>query len=576
MADRRVQRRLAAVLAADIAGYTRLMEADTDGTIAAWHAARSDVIDPGIARFRGRIVKHTGDGFLAEFSTAQDAVNCAIAVQKGLASSVLEFRMGINLGDIIDDGEDIHGEGVNVAARLEGLAEPGGICISGEAHALVRNRIETPFRDLGEHEVKHVTYPVRVFAIGLTSGTEKRDQPDPITKNKNSIAVLPFDNLSGDPEQAYFSDGMAEDLITDLSKVEGLFVAARNSSFSFRDQMLEIKDIASNLKVAHVLEGSVRKMGDRLRINVQLVDAADGGYVWAERYDGEMAEIFDFQDRIREEIVSALKLKLTPDEGQRSSQRQTSDAEAYDLYLRGRAAYYKYTPNNLSLSEDLLSQAIAADPNLAEAYAYLARCILSWWIQSWPGHDDDLSRALEMAERAVAIDDQSVLSIMMLAFVLNFNRNVERSFEQFELALSINPNSSEVYVTYAASCAFWGDQEKTLKLLKRAQEIDPVGHPNAEFTQGQYHYLVRQYDESIQSLTRVVERQPGFNPASLHLAAAYVAANRPDEAKAIIDNVLTQVPTYTMADAERIYPYVKVDDRVRFLNGLRTAGIPEA
>lgn len=277
MADREVQRRLAAILAADVAGYTRLMETDTDGTVAAWQDAREDVIKPCVSDHSGKIVKLTGDGFLVEFPTVQDAVNCAIAMQQGLASSSLDFRMGVNMGDIVDDGEDIHGEGVNVAARLEGLADAGGINISGMVYDSIRNRIEASFEDRGEQEVKNVSAPVRVYAIRRAGAAAVETAPEVQSSTEiPSIAVLPFDNLSGDPEQKYFSDGMAEDLITDLSKISKLSVTARNSSFSFKGEMPDVKEVAEKLGVAFVLEGSVRKMGDRLRINAQLI----GGGGW--------------------------------------------------------------------------------------------------------------------------------------------------------------------------------------------------------------------------------------------------------------------------------------------------------
>ena len=290
-----VSRRLAAIVAADVAGYTRLMEQDTDGTVAAWHSARTEVIDPTIASHSGRIVKHTGDGFLAEFPTAPDAVGCAVTMQKELAASSLAFRMGINLGDIVDDGEDIHGEGVNVAARLEGLAEPGGICISGMVFDMVRNRIDARFEDMGEQTVKHVTAPVRVWRWAEGQRTEPstpvaatETRPAPALADKPSIAVLPFNNMSGDPEQEYFSDGITEDIITDLSKVRGLLVIARNSTFAYKDKAFNVSDVCRELGVGFALEGSIRKAGNRVRITAQLIDGTSG-----ERFQGSYRDQFD-------------------------------------------------------------------------------------------------------------------------------------------------------------------------------------------------------------------------------------------------------------------------------------------
>jgi adenylate cyclase len=587
MAEERIQRKLAAILAADVAKYSLLMGTDETGTLRLLKRFLDDLIQPAVSKYRGRIVKLMGDGILAEFGSVVDAVECAVFMQQGTgnlnadvpADRQIWFRIGINLGDVILDGDDIYGDGVNVAARLEGLADPGGICLSASAQEHVRDKLDISFRDLGDQQLKNISRPVRAYRVDLASGDETNlggVESPPSPPNRPSIAVLPFDNMSGDPEQEYFSDGLAEDLITDLSKIGGLFVPSRNSSFSFKGKSMDIQEIARRLKVSHVLEGSVRKMNDRLRITAQLIDATDGGHVWAERFDGMMVEIFDFQDRIREEIVTALKLQLTPgDDAQRASQRPKLDVEAYDLYLQGRAQYYRYTPENNAKAEQLLLKALEIDPDQAEAYAYLARCILGRWIQTWPGHDADVHRAVKMAERAVAIDQNSVLGYMMLAFVLAFARDERRSEENFQRALFINPNNSEVYVTYAASSIFWGDREKSLKLLERARAIDPVDHPNAKFSYGQYSYLTRDYDQAVQILTDVIERQPGFNPASLHLAAAYIAMGKKQEAGTVIEKMLAKNPSYTVADADRVYPYKLEGDRTQFLDALRSAGLPE-
>ena len=300
-------KRLSAILIADVAGYTRLIEQDTDGTVAAWQAARAEVIDPAIAEHAGRVVKLTGDGFLAEFPTVLQA---AISMQEQFANSPLEFRMGVNLGDIVDDGDDIHGEGVNIAARIEGLAEPGGICISGGVYDQVRNRIEHGFEDMGEHVVKHVSAPVRVYGLQVEiaeSGPAQMKPSDLPLPDKPSIAVLPFENMSGDPEQQYFSDGITEDIITDLSKASGLFVIARNSVFTYRGRAVKVQDVSRDLGVRYVLEGSVRKAGNRVRVTAQLIDGSSGGHLWAERYDRDLTDIFEVQDAVTQQIVAALK-----------------------------------------------------------------------------------------------------------------------------------------------------------------------------------------------------------------------------------------------------------------------------
>ncbi|NQV54469.1 MAG: hypothetical protein HQ503_01300, partial [Rhodospirillales bacterium] len=326
MSENSVDRRLAAVLVADVVGYTGLMEDDSDGTVAAWAAARDEVIEPVTGRHGGRVVKLTGDGFLAEFPTVQNAVNCARTMQDELITNSLNFRMGINLGDIIDDGRDIHGEGVNVAARIEALAEPGGICISGLVYESIRNRIDADYRDMGEREVKNVSGPVRVYAIGGGKAAVNAKPP----ADKPSIAVLPFDNLSDDAAQEYFSDGITEDIITDLSKVSSLIVIARNSSFTYKGKATDVRSVAADLNVSYLLEGSVRKAGEKVRITAQLVDGKSGAHIWADRYDRNMTDIFAVQDEVAQKIIEALQLNLSPEEIKRIGTPGTDNMEAYD------------------------------------------------------------------------------------------------------------------------------------------------------------------------------------------------------------------------------------------------------
>ena len=331
--DQDQDRRLSAILIADIAGYTTRVEQDTEGTVAAWKQVRASIIDPTIATYSGRIVKLTGDGFLAEFRTVQDAVQCAVSMQAELASGILDFRMGINLGDIIDDGQDIHGEGVNIAARIEALAPPGGISISGGVFDQVQNRLKYHYEDLGEHQVKHVTTPVRVYSV--LSEPLSNEPDEPIKKvsmsaqsDKPSIAVLPFDNMSGDPEQEYFVDGITEDIITELSRNRWMTVIARNTTFTYKGRAVNIVDVAKELDVKYVIEGSVRKSGDRMRINVQLIDGASGNHVWAERYDRQGGDIFDLQDEITKSIAAAVEPEVFAIEGHNASKRDPAQVSS--------------------------------------------------------------------------------------------------------------------------------------------------------------------------------------------------------------------------------------------------------
>ena len=384
MSDSSVTKRLSAILAADIAGYTRLMEMDSDGTVAAWKAARSNVIDPSIAEHAGRIVKHTGDGFLAEFSTIQSAVQCAIAMQDGLTSSPLEFSMGVNLGDIIDDGEDIHGEGVNIAARIEALAPNGGICISGMVHESVRNRIDHQFENMGEHEVKHVSRSVHVFRVvmdnAVIDGVEptKTEMVNMALPDKPSIAVLPFENMSSDPDQEYFADGLTEDIITAMAYVPWIFVIARNSSFTYKGAAADVRKVGQELGVRYVLEGSIRRQGQRLRVIGQLINAETGAHIWAEKYDGVIEDGFDVQDRLTEAVVAAIAPTIRAAEMERASRKQTKNLDAYDHYLRALADLNRAETSHAAVH---LEQAISLAPDYAKAMAIRAWCYtvrLAW------------------------------------------------------------------------------------------------------------------------------------------------------------------------------------------------------
>jgi adenylate cyclase len=352
MAEERLQRRLAAILSADVVGYSRLMGVDEAGTLSRLNALRRELIDPAIAAHSGRIVKLIGDGALVEFASAVDAVTCAIEIQRqlqpaagGSEADPIRFRIGINVGDIIIEGEDIHGDGVNIAARVEGTAEPGGICLSNAAYEQVRDKVRESFVDLGEQSLKNIARPVRVYRLDLVpkaTPTSEAPRRIPAPPGKPSIAVLAFNNMSGDPEQEYFSDGISEDIITDLSKLSELHVIARNSTFTYKGKAVDVKQVGRDLGVRYVLEGSVRKAGNRVRVTGQLIDTASGAHIWADRFDRDLTDIFAVQDGLRLEIISALKVRLTPEKRDRLARKGTIDEEAYDLFLRGREQAWLY------------------------------------------------------------------------------------------------------------------------------------------------------------------------------------------------------------------------------------------
>jgi TolB-like protein/class 3 adenylate cyclase len=421
--NRRVDRRLAAILAADVAGYSRLMGADEVGTLTALKAHRRELIDPKIEEHRGRIVKTTGDGMLVEFASVVDAVRCAMEVNRDMVErnaevpqeKRIEFRVGINVGDIIVDDADIFGDGVNIAARLESLAEPGGLCISRKVRDEVRDKLDLAFEDLGEQVVKNITRPVRVFRVAAPSIGQPAASTKPALAlpDKPSIAVLPFQNMSGDPEQEYFADGIVEDMITALSRVKSFFVIARNSSFTYKGRAIDVKQVSRELGVRYVLEGSVRKAGDRIRITCQLIEGPTNHHVWADRFEGNLADVFDLQDRTTESVTAALEPNLQLAEINRIKRKPTMSLSAYDYYLRGLASMHRWSQESCMDALRQFGEATKLDPEFSIANATAARCQLWRWANDWMANrDQETAEALLLARRGVEFgkDDPAVLS----------------------------------------------------------------------------------------------------------------------------------------------------------------------
>jgi adenylate cyclase len=521
------QRRLAAILAADVAGYTRLVELDTDGTVAAWKSARDDVIKPLVENKSGHIIKFTGDGFLVEFPSVQDAVVCAITLQEELKSSSLNFRMGINVGDITDDGGDVHGEGVNIAARLEALAEPGGICISGDVYNQVRNRIDAVFKDMGEQEVKHVSRPVSVYAINPTKQktSDHLTSPTLALPDKPSIAVLPFTNMSGDPEQEYFSDGITEDIISELSLFRDLFVIAKNSSFVFKGENISLSEVASKLGVQYVIEGSVRKAGNRVRITAQLVDAATASQIWADRYDREIEDIFAVQDEVVAAIVSALPNQIRHVELARL-QRSTADIRAYDLVLHATAQGLN-TLEDATRAIALLEQALEIEPDYALAHSWLsAAYAMEWDFRLIPKPEAIVAKIMKHSLRAVELDQTDGYAYMVLSDnCLFIMEDLTQARVYAERAVQLNPNSSPIVVWrgYIHNCD--GESKQAMELCARATRLDPLAFGWVKFLQGVVYFDAGQYDQAIDMfLASNWEEKWG------HLAAAYALIGQTDRA----------------------------------------------
>jgi len=579
MADQSNPRRLAAILAADVAGYTSLMERDTDGTVAAWKAACSDVIDPGIDEYSGRIVKHTGDGFLAEFSTVQDAVSCAVALQEGLSTGILDFRMGVNLGDITDDGVDIHGEGVNVAARLEAIAEPGGICISGEAHSLVRNRVDVPYRDMGEHEVKHVTHPVRVYAIELGAEVEPSQteaappSQEAAQSDKPSIAVLPFDNMSADPEQEFFADGLTEDILTQLSRFGELFVTSRNSTFTYKGKAAKAQDVARDLGVRYVVEGSVRKAGGRVRVTVQLIDGADDRHVWAEKYDRDLEDIFAIQDEITTAIVATLPGRVEADSHDRARDRPTENMVAYECLLAGKVLHHRSSREDNVEALRLLDRAIELDPNYAHARAWRGCVVGQAWGYGWVENlDAALNDCAEELERALALDDNDADIHRILAAVYITRGQFDKATMHQDKGLALNPNYDLLVVQHGELMTWLGRADEGIELIKKAMQLNPY-HPSRYWSHlGRAYFVARRYDEAISAFRHI------DSPDAMHfafLAACYTHSGNEAMAATQVLEALALDPNFTVDGHIATMHYLWDKDRDHHREGLRAAGLPE-
>ncbi len=589
MADGRVQRRLAAILAADVVAYSRLMGADESGTLAALQELRAQLIDPAIAEYGGRMVKLMGDGALVEFASVVDAVECAVRIQRDMAertggipdSRRIVFRIGVNLGDVIIDGDDIYGDGVNVAARLEGLAEPGGVCISDVVHQSVTGKLDLVFDDLGPQQVKNIAEPVRAYRVSLDGAARAPSAtpsslPDKTLPDKQSVAVLPFTNMSGDPEQEYFADGISEDLITDLSKLAGLTVIARNSSFTFKGKHVDVKEAARTLGVRNILEGSVRKMGSKVRINAQLIDGVSGSHVWADRYDGDLADIFEFQDEILGKIVSALEVNLTGQDRDRTRHKSTINVEAYDLFLRGRTKFYTMTPDAFMEAGDFFQQAIDLDGNFVAPYTFLSFINMAGWLFLWPDFSGELADALTYAEKAVAIDDRSGMAHAQVGWVQLWTGEYDLAIANLERGVALDPTYSEGYAYLAETLNYAGEPERAVEMTRKALENDPMLPPNCQFHLGHSYYLLGKFDEAAETILGAMKVVPEFPPGHLILAAVYTELGRMEAAAREIKILNDLVPNYTVEEVGRRYPHRPPEVKARLLDALSKAGMRQS
>jgi adenylate cyclase len=535
-----VHRRLAAILAADVVTYSRLMDLDETGTHAAWKSHRGELIDATITGHEGRTVKLIGDGFLAEFPSVVNAVACAAAIQHGMRERNaglsrdrrMELRIGINLGDVIVEGDDIYGDGVNVAARLESIAEPGGIVVSAAVRDNVGNRLDLRFEDMGEQRLKNIDRPVRTYAVlfdlssALTTVRSEAGSQKTWEVEKPSIVVLPFNNMSGDPEQEYFGDGITEDLITDLSKISGLFVVARNTSFTYKGKPVKAQQVSQDLRVTFILEGSVRKVGARVRVSAQLVDGRDGGHVWADRYDRDLTDIFAIQDEITHSIIDQLRIKLLPEEKAIISRVPTENVEAYGYYLRGRQFLHRHSKSYYVLAKRMFAKAIELDPLYARAYAGLADCDSFLFLH----YNADVSTDSILAASARALDLEGGLAEAHASrgLALSLRERYPEAVAEFEQAIAFDPNLFEAHYFYARACFTQGYFEEASRLFQRAAELKPDDYQALLVLTGIHRTLGREQEmkeaarEGVARAERELLLHPG-NPRPAYLGAVGLA-----------------------------------------------------
>lgn len=577
-----MKRRLAAILAADMVGYSRLMNADEVGTIARQKTCHADVIAPEIAKHSGRVVKTMGDGLLVEFASIIDAVNCAVAMQKNLAKSQanvsddlrFQYRVGINLGDIVIDGDDILGDGVNVATRLEGLAQPGGICVSDVVCQSVRGKLDLGFEDMGEIAVKNIPKPIRAFGIGPLGVPSSAASP-PMTASKPAIAVLPFDNLSGDPEQEYFSDGLSEDIITLLSAWRTFPVIARNSSFAFKKQSRDIRFVARELSARYVIEGSVRKMGSRVRVTAQLIDAELGHHIWAKKFDSPIDEIFEVQDEITQQIVASVEPEMSKAELKKAETQRSSSLSAWDHFLRGREYSHLHTPADNYRALTLFEHAIELDPQYSDAFAGLSltytRDIL---FEVAEDRREWERRGLEAARRAVALDNGSSFAHYALGTAYIWCNQHGPSISETRLAAQLNPSNIAAWLALGNRLDIIGEAAEGIPILERTLQRNPHDPRNHIYYAqlGRAHINARDYDKALGFLRESIRLKPDYANSYHVLAICLGHLGRIEEAREAARRCEELHPGFM---ARRAYWNIYLDPAANqhLADGLRKAGL---
>jgi adenylate cyclase len=602
-------RRLAAILAADVAGYSRLMGADEEGTLERLKALRRELLDPKIAEHRGRIVKTTGDGLLGEFASVVDAVRCAVAVQQAIperntgvaAENRIELRIGINLGDVIVEGDDLYGDGVNIAARIEALADAGGVFVSNTVHDHVRDRLPFVFEDLGEQQVKNIARPVRVYRVRATLTHPAASAPgSPLSRNagegaerqrreagegnpalplpdKPSIAVLPFANMSGDPEQEYFADGMVEEIITALSRIRWLFVIARNSSFTYKGRAVDVKLVGRELGVRYVLEGSVRKGGNRVRITAQLIDATNGAHLWADRFDGLLEDVFELQDKVALSVAGVIEPTLRQSEIERARRKRPDSLDAYDLYLRALPDAVAAMPEDADKALALLGKAIELEPDFAAAHAMIAWCHEQRYLRGGM-QEETRNAALHHARHAIAAGGDDAAALATAGFVIAVcGRDYETALTAFDRSFALS-SSSALALGFSSIVRAWkGDDAIAVEHGNRALRLSPfdplVQLPYVGLAYA--HFAAGRFEETVAAASLATQSNPRFSVPQILHAAALGSLDRSEDAKIAVQRLIELVPGITVATAILSARYVDPKNIAALENALRRAGLPD-
>jgi len=576
-----VKRKLSAIFSADVEGYSRLMGEDELATVQTLTSYKETMVEL-IGHHRGRVVDSTGDNLLAEFASVVDAVQCAVDVQQVLKAKNerlpegrrMRFRIGINLGDVIEEDGRIYGDGVNIAARVETLADGGGICISGTVYDQVENKLDLEYEFLGEQKVKNISKPVRTYRIESGPSPSERESTGEFEFLKRpSIAVLPFVNMSGDSEQEYFSDGLTEDLITDLSKVSGLFVIARNSAFTYKNKFIKVEEVGRELGVRYVLEGSVRKSAARVRINAQLVDAGTGWHLWAERYDRNLDDIFALQDEVTRKIIDALQVRLSDREQEQLQRSPTRNFDAYDYFLRGSAYLMRTTREANMKARQMYEKSITLDPEYAEAYVALGVTYWLDWIWQWSEDPGNLTRANELMQKAIAMDASTPQAYMTLSFIHSLQKEYGKAATEAEKAITLNPNSAEGYLLLGHILNFSRRAEEAIPLIKKAMRLNPHYPYTYLFRLAQAYQFTDRYEDAASTYKRVLTLNPDYLPAHIHLAVAYVELEMEGEAKAEVEEILRLSPRFSSEAVVERFPFYSKHELERIVASLRRAGL---